>query len=267
MAATPDIQVPQGQVNVVYNVPSVAMHASQAAVATTFRETAGEIAVGQAFILAVVDGRVAQPLVRASTFTLDGHDFYMLRLGDTETLIYDTSTQQWVDWDGAGLPFWRANCAINWIGARGISYQYGSCDIIVGDDTWGLLYFLDPTQPFDDYPDANADPSFQQVPFDRVVMAQTLAKSREFVPCYAVFLSGDNYGITATDFTPSVQLEISDDQGKSWNNVGVITVQPDTYDTDYRWTSLGQIQSPGRLFRITDNGILTRIDSLDMNDD
>jgi hypothetical protein len=64
-----------------------------------------------------------------------------------------------------------------------------------------------------------------------------------------------------------VQLEISDDQGNTFTNVGVITVQPDTYDNDYRWTSLGQFGSPGRLFRITDNGILTRIDSLDMNDD
>ena len=267
MAVTPDIQAPQGRVSVVYNVPTLHLQAEQAAVNVTMRETAANIAVGQLFIMAVVDGRVAQPLVRASTFTLDGHDFYMLRLGDAETLLYDASTQQWVDWDGGGLPFWRANCAINWIGAQSIGYVNGNTDIVVGDDTWGLLYFLDPTQPYDDYPDAAADPSFQQVPYNRVVMAQALAKSREFVPCYAVFLSGDNYGITASDFTPFVQLEISDDQGNTFTNVGVITVEPNTYDNDYRWTSLGQFGSPGRLFRITDNGILTRIDSLDMNDE
>ena len=267
MTVTPDIQAPQGRVNVVYNFPTPHLHTEQAVVNVTMRETAANIAVGQLFVMAVVDGRVAQPLVRASTFTLDGHDFYMLRLGDTETLLYDTSTKQWVDWDGGGLPVWRANCAINWIGAKSIAYQYGNTDIVVGDDTWGLLYFLDPTQPYDDYPDAAAATSFQQVPFDRVIMAQSLAKNREFVTCYAVFLSGDNYGITALDFTPSVKLEISDDQGNTFTNVGTITVQPDTYDNDYRWTSLGQFGSPGRLFRITDNGILTRIDSLDMNDD
>lgn len=267
MSITPHIRAPQGQVAVVYNVPTPHMHTTQAAVQVTERKVATDISVTQAFVMAVVDGRVATPQVRASTFTLDGHDFYMIRLGDNETILYDVSSQQWVDWASDPLPFWRANCAINWVGAQSIGYVNGNTDIVVGDDTWGLLYFLDPTQPYDDYPDENAASDLQQVPFNRVIMSQSLAKSREFVPCYAVFLSGDNYGITAPDFTPFVQLEISDDQGNTWSNVGVITVQPDTFDNDYRWTSLGQFGSPGRLFRITDNGILTRIDALDMNDD
>jgi hypothetical protein len=32
------------------------------------------------------------------------------------------------------------------------------------------------------------------------------------------------------------------------------------------WYSLGQIQAPGRLFRITDDGAVARIDGMEMND-
>lgn len=264
-AISAGVQAAQAEALAVYNLPSKHVHATQAEVLVAYHEPA-QIQASQSVLLAVVLGRVDTPYVRAFTFTLDGHDFYCLRLGDTETLLFDTNSQEWIEWGSDPLPFWRANCGINWIGAQQIAYKYGDTDIIVGDDTWGLLWFLDPTQAWDDYPDINASPLLQQVPFTRICMAQTTVGGRNFEPCYAIFLSGDNLGLTTNDFTPFVQLETSDNQGQTWDNHGVIVAQPDTYDQDYRWTSLGQMQSPGRLFRITDNGILARIDSLEMND-
>nr|GAT42385.1 predicted protein [Mycena chlorophos] len=242
------------------------MRAYEGMITTAFVRKPTAVRALQSRILAIVTGRVAQPQVRTFTFTLDGHDFYCVRLGDDSTLVYDNSTQQWTEWTSDDLPFWRVNTGINWVGGQAIGVQFGNTDIVVGDDTWGVLYFLDPTQGFDDFPDNLAPESSQQVPFPRVCMAQTTVNGRNFVPCYAVFLDGDNYGLTA-NFTPYVQLETSDDQGLSWINHGVITLQPNTFDQDYRWTSLGQMQSPGRLFKITDNGILQRIDSLEMSDD
>lgn len=264
--AAADIRVPQAALYVPINVPAVDMRAAQARGLVVEKRIPTDIRVPQAAIMVVCDGRVASPQIRAFTFTLDGHDFYVLRLGDTETIVYDTASKQWVDWDSNGLPFWRANCGINWVGANKIGFQNGNTNIVVGDDTWGLLWFLAPKQQYDDATDVLAPPAQQQQPYVRVAMAQTLINGRDFQPCYAVFLSGDNYGITA-DFVPYIQLETSDDQGRTWINHGVITAQPDLLDQDYRWTSLGQMQSPGRLFKLTDNGILTRIDSLEMNDD
>jgi hypothetical protein len=260
------VRTPQAAVMIPYNVPTPNMEAAQAAAQVVETRIPAFVRVPQAAIMVVCDGRTASPQIRSFTITLDGHNLYVLRLGDIETIVYDTSTKQWVDWDSYGLPFWRANCGINWVGANKIGFENGNTNIVIGDDVWGLLWFLAPKQQFDDSTDELNPPQLQQVPFVRVAMAQTVINGRDFQPCYAVFLSGDNYGITS-DFVPYIQLETSDDQGRSWINHGVITAQPDILDQDYRWTSLGQMQSPGRLFRLTDNGILTRLDNLEMNDD
>jgi len=253
-------------VMVAYNVPTPHMDATQAQIETVMHKTATEMRAAQAMLMVVCDGRVASPNVRAFTFTLDGHDFYGLRLGDKETILYDTFSKQWIDWASDPLLFWRVNCAINWVGAQKIGYQYGNTDIVCGDDTWGLLYFLNPKQAYDDFPDDKASLLQQQVPFIRIATAQATANGRDQHPCYAVFLNNDGYGLTA-NFTPYIMLETSDDQGQSWINHGVITTQPDVNDNNYQWTSLGQYGTPGRLFRVTDNGIIARLDSLEMNDD
>jgi hypothetical protein len=281
MVAAVGIQAPQGEILVTYsqtveavnaaqfraivayNIPAVGMNAAQGRIKALIHENA-VIAAPQARILAAVRGRAANPRVRAWTFTLDGHDFYVLRLGDRETLVYDLSTKQWVNWDSFGNPFWRPNTGFSWVGGQSLAHQYGS-NIVVGDDTWGLLWFLDPEQPYDDHPD-QANPT-QQLEFSRVVMGQFPARGRDVMSCSALFLAGDNYGIVADDFTPAVTLSYSDDGGKSFVSADTITVTPDTVNQPYSWRSLGQISNPGRLFKITDNGVFTRIDDLKMNDD
>jgi hypothetical protein len=252
----------QGMALSAINFPTPFIRTTQATVRTVAKPTP-PLRLSQAVVLVAVRGRVANPRVRAWTYTLDGHDFYVLRLGDTETLIYDMTTEQWVNWDSFGDSVWRANTGISWLGGHALAQQYGS-NILIGDDTFGLLWFLDPERPYDDHPDY-LNPA-QQIPFDRVVMGQVAARGRGSQPCYAIFLTGDNYGLSVNDFTPAVTLEYSDDAGKTYESAGTITVTPDSVEPPYSWYSLGQIGDPGRLFKITDNGVFTRIDDMQMND-
>jgi hypothetical protein len=255
--------VPQFGALVVYNIPSEALAATQAGANVVLREES-PVALTQANILAVVKGRVANPRIRAWTFTLDGHDFYVLRLGDRESLIYDLATEQWTVWSNDQLPFWRPNTGFSWIGAHALGQTYGS-NIVAGDDAWGLLWFLDPDQPYDEHPDETN--STQQLEFERVVTGQIIERGRNVVPCNAVFLIGDNYGLSGVEFDPAVTLEYSDDAGRTYVSADTITVTEETASQSYAWRSLGQISAPGRLFRITDNGVFARIDDMTVNDD
>lgn len=282
MVSTAGIRSPEGEVRVVvtrtaaaeraaqsfarviYNIPTTSELAS-ASYVTLITQTSNQMRASQAFAAMVVRGRVANPELSAWTYTMDGHDFYVLRLGDVTTLVYDGFSKQWAEWRGGDLPFWRANVGMNWIGGQIFADDYGS-NIVVGDDTWGLLWFLDPDQPYDESPNSTA--TVQQIPFDRIVSGQVTARGRQSVPCYAIFLAGDNYGLTATDFAPGVTLETSDDDGRTFDDQGTITVPVDYAQEDpYEWLSLGLIGSPGRIFRLTDNGVFARIDGMDMNDD
>lgn len=261
-------RVASSRVFSVYNFPSISLNADQARIFLPVKR-ASKIEASETRVFAVVKGRTANPKVRAWTYTLDGHDFYVLRLGDSLSLVYDDSTEQWPEWTsdiGTGhVEAWRVNCGMTWIGANALAFTYGSA-VVVGDDTFGLLWFLDPEQAYDEAPDPLR--AQQHYPIERIVTGQVLARGRQYIPCYAVFLDGDNYGLTETDFVPTVKLETSDDQGQTFFNHGTLgVVMNPTMDNPYEWTSLGQIGSPGRMFRITDNGVFARIDSMEMNDD
>lgn len=260
----PVIHAQQAQNLVIYNIPTPEIRATWGGFVLPYQRDS-IVQVTQALPMVVHRGRVANPRLRVWTFTLDGHDFFVLRLGDTETLIYDVYSEQWVDWDSKESFAWRANVGMNWIGAQGLGDTYGS-NIVVGDDTFGLLWFLDPEQPYDQNP-VEAHP-VQQIEFRRIVTSQALATGRQQMPCYAVFLDGDNYGLTGTEFTPGIVLEFSDDQGRNFVSAETLPVNPDiTVNNPYSWYSLGQFGSPGRIFRVTDNGVMKRIDSMSMNDD
>lgn len=248
----------------IYNFPSIKEHASAARVLLPVtRDVSMQISAAR--VMMVVRGRTANPRLRVWTCTLDGHDFFFLRLGDKSTLVYDVSTQTWTDWDSPQSGAWRANTGITWAGGQSLGYKYGS-SVVCGDDTFGLLWFLDPKLGWDQNPDPLRLPV--EIPFTRIVTGQVVVNGREYHPCYAIFVSGDNYGLTAPSFTPSITLATSDDQGREWDDHETLTYNPnDDQDNPYQWQSLGQFNSPGRLFRLTDNGLYTRIDSMEMNDD
>jgi len=200
------------------------------------------------------------PRLRAWTFTLDGHDFYVLRLGDTKTLVYDVSSEQWMDWASWEKDYWRASLGANWVGGTALADTWGS-NVIVGDDTFGLLWFLDPDQGFDEHPDYAID---VDMPIEHIAMAQMPMRGRDVLPCNVVYLTADNSGPTFTG--AAVTLSISDDAGKTFWDADTITIEVGNVEQEFNWYSLGQIGTPGRLFKIVDNG-LTRLDDFKMNDD
>jgi len=256
----PEEHVAQYQALAIINFPADFEDVTSVQATVPVRQSS-PIEVEQARFAVVARGRTANPQLHAWAFTLDGHDFYVLRLGDRETLIYDTSTEQWVEWGDLGLPFWRPTVGQNWVGGIRLGTGYGS-DVIAGDDTFGLLWVLNPQQPFDQHPDyLNYR---QEIYFDRVVMGQVVQRGREEIPCYAVWLTTDMGQPAYTG--AGVRLEISDDAGRSYDDMGLVTVTPGLYEPELEWLSLGQIQAPGRLFKITDDGAVARIDGLEMND-
>lgn len=280
MALTPEIRAPQGyvisgvriaahQLNApeAYDItavkfPSEELRASQGYITVGVRGVVS-IDVSEAYVMYAVKGRVANPRLRAWTFSLDGHDFYVLRLGDQfGTLVYDTTTGQWVDWDSLNLPFWRANTGINWLGANRLAPDYGS-NVLVGDDAWGLLWLLSPEQGYDEHPDY-LNPA-QQVMFERVVMGQYIKRGYDAEPVYSIDLMGSLGEPVLSG--QSVLLEYSDNMGKTFKATKAIPVTTGDYNATLVWTSLGQVQTPGRLFRITDYGALPRIDDMEMNSD
>lgn len=278
---TPDLRVTLGRSLVAINFPTefaritqgritvAALHdtvldVTQARVQAAITPD-NDIRVVQARVLAAVKGRTANHRVRAWTFSLDGHDFYVLRLGMTLTLVYDVYSEQWMDWDAFSQEFWPVNCGINWVGGVGLldadGNSYGS-NVLVGDDSHGLLWFLDPELPYDESP-VLGDP-VEEYYFERVIQGQVPMNGREVLPCFTVWLTTD-MGEPAY-LGAGVTLEISDDAGKTYDDMGTVTVTAGENSPELAWYSLGQIQAPGRLFRITDDGAVARIDNMEMND-
>lgn len=252
------IRISQAATLTAWIYPTQALNVSQAAVLTAVTSHM-PVQVSQAAVLVLWKGRTQNPKLRAWTFSLDGHDFYVLRLGMTTTLVYDLYAQEWVEWDAFLENYWPVNIGINWLGATGIADTFGS-NVVVGDDTFGLLWLLDPQQPYDENPNAGGNHLY----FPRVTQGQLAIAGREVLPCYAVWLTTD---MGAPAYTGAgVLLETSDDAGKTYDSAGTVTVTPGENSPELSWYSLGQISAPGRLFRITDDGAVARIDGMEMND-
>lgn len=247
-----DAQVSQFAVRSVFNYPAEAGQVSQVIV-RTFVEPTPDLRLSQMVVRTILRGRVDEPKVRAWTFTMDGHDFYVLRLGMQETLVYDTHTGEWHVWGTGTTSLWRAYTGCNWIGGRSLALNWSN--IICGDDGNGALYFLSPDDDTDD--DALFGSETPRA-FRRRATGQLVIKAGYMsVPCYGVQLAGSS-GKAGT-----VTLSISDDRGHNYTDMGDITLVADEYSARVNWRSLGSMKAPGRLFRITDTGSLKRIDGLE----
>ena len=255
-----DLRTTQLAVLTAINFPTEQLRATQVGIMAAVTSDM-KIRVTQVRVLAAVRGRIANSRLRAWTFSLDGHDFYVLRLGDTVTLVYDVYSEQWMDWDSFGEDFWNVNVGMNWVGAAALADTYGS-NIVVGDDSRGVLWFLDPEQPYDVHPDTLSP--VQEQYFERIAMGQVPVRGREVLPCYVCWITAD-MGDPAY-IGAGVTLSISDDAGETFDDMGTVTVTLGEYQPELSWYSLGQIGAPGRLFKIVDDGAIARIDGLEMND-
>ncbi len=260
---TAGIKSSQGAVLVTYGVPSQSMRVSQGSVTVAFNQTS-KIRVAQAHVLALVRGSINNPRLRAWTFDLDGHEFYVLRLGNNKTLLYDLTTQQWSWWSNGSLGTWRPNIGVNWLQSGAVAQSYGS-NVVVGDDNYGILWVLNPEQGYDDSVTATDRENNVVKPFPRVATGQITVRGRMTIPCYQVYLTADNGQPAYTG--ASVSLSYSDDNGKTYVDASEpITVEAGNYYQEYVWRSIGLARAPGRIFRITDDGAFAKIDELTIYD-
>lgn len=254
-----DARLSQMGVRTVFNYPSEAGRISQFTV-RTFNEPTPDLRVSQMLVRVLIRGRVDEPRIQAWTFTQDGHDFYVLRLGSySPTLVYDTYSQQWSVYGTGSTDPWRAYTGRNWQGGRKLALPWS--DVVVGDDGTGALYFLSPDQDYDD--DAITGDETPRA-FRRRVTGQIVVKPGYIsAPCFGVQLYGS---IGSGPETLNVNLAVSDDRGFTYDDMGDIALDPSDYNARVNWLSLGSMVAPGRLFRFTDTGSLKRIDAAEMDD-
>jgi hypothetical protein len=191
---------------------------------------------------------------RAWGFSLDGHDFYVLRLGESATLVFDLTTQQWSQWSNPDLAYWRPHCGQNWQGMAG-TLADGGTDVVCGDDTEGVLYRLDPTSGRDD------DTGTGDAAFTRTVTGAIALSGRDTKPCGA-------FQLTCALGSPSqsgaaITLETSDDFGQNWLSHGSVTLAAGSFSQVVEWRALGLMRQPGRIFKLTDDGATVRIGRAD----
>lgn len=239
---------------VIYNYPSDYLYAGQDFI-NTVAESSPVANVSQAMVVVVYRGRIDNPIIRAWTFTLDGHDFYVLRLGTTyPTLVYDTYSEQWSVYGSGISDSWYVATGRNWQGGRKHALNWS--DVVVGDDSTGALFFLSPDG------DSDENSAGETTAFRRQVTGQVVVKpGYASAPCYGVQLYGSIGGDSGT-----VNLEVSDDLGSTYSDMGDVTLAGGEYTTRAHWRSLGSMVAPGRLFRVTDEGALKRIDGIVMDD-
>lgn len=198
-------------------------------------------------------------VIRTWAFSIDGHDFYLLRLGNDETLVFDLTTNTWSNWQSFQQTYLNQHVGLNWItmGAKTAAKgQEGN--VVAGDSRSGVLWLADPSLGIDQ----NITTGWAE-PFPCKVVGGVQMKGRVAVPCNAVYMLGamgspKNFGAT-------MKLRTSDDGGYTWTDHGEVWMYPGQWDQEVSWRSLGQIKTPGRIFELTDSGGSIRIDSLDMD--
>lgn len=258
------LQVSQYDVTVVFNFPSQEVRASQYDVDLIDEAPPVPIDVSQYDVDVIIRGKVYNPKLRAWTFDLDGHEFYVLRLGDLKSLVYDVTTKQWSWWSSPSLDYWRAGIGTNWTSSGNIPFDYGS-NVVVGDDNFGILWILDPKTGYDDSVHSEDRDNGVIKPFLRVATGQVMTRGRITIPCYQVYLTSDT-GQPAYAGA-SVALSYSDDGGKTFVNASTpITAEAGNYYQEFAWRSIGIVRAPGRLFRISDDGAFAQIDELTIYD-
>ena len=180
--------------------------------------------------------------MRAFTVTIDGHEMYVLHLGEQGTFIYDFTSGQWSQWRTTGLNNWNIEYAVNWNG-----------DLVGGDAINPTLWRIDPETHLDD--------GFKSI--TRVATGGLSVRQRSSIGNYQFYLTaslGRPSPVPAT-----VTLSYSDDQGVTFTDAapGAMTVVAGDFDRQLVWWSLGQIVAPGRIYRITDVGGLVRLSGAD----
>lgn len=180
--------------------------------------------------------------LHAFTITQDDHDFYVLNLGMASTIVLDKTTGQWSRWKSIAQEYWRASDGVDW---KGINV---ACDSLSG-----TIWKVDPVGRVDE----------GYLPIRSEVTGIATVRARKTVPCYSAELAVSEFRPPATSYATSIQLLTSDDNGRTFLDHGSIIGNAAGVNTLFRWYGLGLIQSPGRIFKIINDGYARRIDGLD----
>lgn len=183
--------------------------------------------------------------LRAWGFTLDGHRFYVLHLGEEGTFVYDFTTQQWSEWKTEGFTTgWNAYVGLNW----------GADDrIIAGDRQNPTVWEIDPERFTDEgYKDIKRTVT--------AIIPQSGWSWKSLSSVQLIASVGDPSAIFGTP--PTIEITYSDDQGVTYDAPAdsVIELVPGEYGQQLDWMSLGSFTAPGRVINITDWGGVARID-------
>jgi hypothetical protein len=181
----------------------------------------------------------ALPRQTCWTFDLDGHKFYVLPLGQEGDWAYDFSTKQW--------------CQLQTQGFNGLNFVQGvmwGLRIMGGDSLYNNLYELDPNQPLDE--------AWRSV--QHIVTGGLSTRGRNMIGCASFTITASPADIQQAGAI--IALSFSDDQGQTW--VGpfneTLTGKPNQLLT---WSALGSFAQPGRIFQISDQAGVVRIDGAD----
>jgi hypothetical protein len=178
--------------------------------------------------------------VRAWAFTLDGHHYYALTLGELGTYICDTQNgNAWYKWETAGYGKWNAVLGLQWDG-RVLAAS------VIDNILWEVS------------PENTNDEGFKDI--THVTTAILNATMRNWVSLDEVFLSLSS-GYTDS-LNSTITFEYSDDRGVTWETPtdGIVTLTEADFKEQVQWQSLGSFTGPGRVIRITDVGGPLRID-------
>lgn len=174
--------------------------------------------------------------VNAFQYDLDGHIMYGLHVRGGETHIYDLGTGQWSIWNTASFMQWNAQYHIRW---RNEYYAASQ---------------LEPTV-LRINPDSVLDDSFRINTFR--VTGRMESQSRRYLPNPEAHLFG-SVGLRGGD----VVLSYSDDEAANFRGSRTVTVPGADRDMNVVYYNMGGIRSPGRVYRIEDEGSMRRIQSL-----
>jgi hypothetical protein len=178
---------------------------------------------------------------RAWTFTLDGHTFYVLDLGEEGTFAYDKITQQWCRFRTQGFDQWNMANGVMW-GDRPVASD------LVTPYVWELN------------PDAVLDEGWRDI--EHIATGGLQTRTRVYRALDAFKLTGSVGQLDEVNGA-TLRLRFSDDQAKTWSDYFDIDLAVGEFDTELAWRSLGSFAAPGRIFEVSDIGGLIRIDGAD----
>lgn len=165
--------------------------------------------------------------LRAWGFAADGHEYYVLTLGEAATYVLDALTKVWQRFDSKGYDHWRAHL--------GTAAPGGA---LAGDSESGQIWRIAPDVLTD------AGEEIVRTATALVPVASGKAINTNFAVTCAV-------GQAMLGVSPKIGMRYSDDQGQTWSSWRWKSLgEAGQYGTVVRWANLGQMKAPGRIFQV-----------------